>query len=60
MKCEMLQADARGQTSNIPDPALDWEGKDPGGRTPRTWEDNRVQSRKLPFNHENKSFKNTF
>lgn len=26
-KCEMSQADATGQTSNIPEPALDWEGK---------------------------------
>ena len=43
MKREMSQADTTGQSSNIPEPALDWEGKDPGGRkTPRTWKDNRV------------------
>lgn len=60
MTCEILQADARGQTSNIPEPALDREGKDPGGRTPSPWEDNRVQSRKFPFDHENKSSKNAF
>ena len=30
MKREMSQADTTGQSSNIPEPALDWEGKDPG------------------------------
>lgn len=43
MKREMSQADTTDQSSYIPEPALDWKGKDPGGRkTPRTWKDNRV------------------
>lgn len=47
MKYEMLRVDTTGQSSNIPEPAHDWEGEDlGGGKTPRSWKWKRVYSRR--------------